>query len=52
MKFKDKIYSKKYDYYEDFYTHIYFTNAGKLCYIDDTDASNYLVYVTKRPTWF
>ena len=50
IKYKDKI-PTSLDYYEDFYAHIYFDNENTYL-VDDTDASNYLVYVNKRPTWF
>jgi hypothetical protein len=46
MKFKDKVYSSKFDYYEDLYIHIYY--CDNMWLIDDTSSDNYITYINRE----
>jgi hypothetical protein len=47
MKFENRVYSSNFDYYENLYLHIYYSQDENIYYVDDTDASNYLIYINK-----
>jgi len=46
IKFKDKIYSSTYKYYEDLYIHIYY--CDNIWIIDDTSSDSYITFMNKK----
>jgi len=46
IKFKDKIYSSTYKYYEDLYIHIYY--CDNIWIVDDTSSDSYITFMNKK----